>query len=782
MSQATENPPTETTLPPSITAALGALRRRIRRYVLAEGTAGVVVWLGLVFWVTLGFDWFFEPPVALRIAVQVIVVAATLTVVYRRLLRRFFAQLPERSMALLLERRFGTFHDGLITSVELSHLPDHAESFSPEMLAATRDRAAATAGEVDVASVFRPGPWAISVLAAVLLSGSVGGLAYGSPETFDMWWKRSVLLDEDLWPRSTTLVVDGFEEGFEIVAEGASLQIRVEARDEEETTTRVWIDYRTADGSTGRHNMVRRGKADGAVQTFTHVFHNVKSDIAFDVAGGDARLRDLQLRVVPNPTIESLVLDCRYPAYTGRTAGEVQARSLMPLPWGTDLVVRGMANKPLVQVEAFDLRSDTPDVPLATLTEGHGLSGEREFELKLGRLVEDRSLVFHLLDHHGIRSPEPLRLELTARPDDPPLVSVRREGVGTSVTANARVPLVGEINDDYGVARTWIEYAVDTSEPVERSFVEPRQLRSAETLTGSDGGEDGKDAVKLFEPTLPVETALEMRELEVIAGQTVTMTIKAEDSYDAGPNVGTGEPMLLNIVTPEQLLEILDARELNLRRRFQVAIKEVVDARSSLATVMATYDPDSAPTPTDEAPDADNPDAPDADNPDAPDPVELSEEEQKTWRKLRIQRGLQTSRRGADETLGIALGFLALRQEVINNRIDSERHKTLMKELVADPLQDIAENMFPVLDGHLEALAENQDDPKTAGPHLDASLRQADAILVKMTAILDNMIQLESFNEVIAGLRLLIDSQKNMKQQTREEQKRALLKRIGIEE
>ena len=100
-------------------------------------------------------------------------------------------------------------------------------------------------------------------------------------------------------------------------------------------------------------------------QDFSHIFHNVKSDLTFDVLGGDARVRDLRLRVVPNPILETLVLDCRFPAYTGRSPQEVQARSLTPLPVGTKIIVRAAANKPLERVEAFDLLSEAPDVPLA---------------------------------------------------------------------------------------------------------------------------------------------------------------------------------------------------------------------------------------------------------------------------------------------------------------------------------------------------------------------------------------------------------------------------------
>ena len=49
-------------LAPRIAALLSALRMRIRGYVWTEGLATIVVVLGVAFWLSLAFDWLFEPP------------------------------------------------------------------------------------------------------------------------------------------------------------------------------------------------------------------------------------------------------------------------------------------------------------------------------------------------------------------------------------------------------------------------------------------------------------------------------------------------------------------------------------------------------------------------------------------------------------------------------------------------------------------------------------------------------------------------------------------------
>ena len=81
-------------------------------------------------------------------------------VIYRWIFRRAFVRMPDHSMAVLLERRFGQFHDSLVTAVELAEQPGHAEQFNQDMLAHTRQEAQSRTADVRV----RRG---LSVLAAV---------------------------------------------------------------------------------------------------------------------------------------------------------------------------------------------------------------------------------------------------------------------------------------------------------------------------------------------------------------------------------------------------------------------------------------------------------------------------------------------------------------------------------------------------------------------------------------------------------------------------------------
>ncbi len=72
--------------------------------------------------------------------------------------------------------------------------------------------------------------------------------------------------------------------------------------------------------------------------------------------------------------------------------------------------------------------------------------------------MEDTTLLFELHDTDGIQSRDPVRLTLIAAPDEAPVVALRLHGISTAITPDARLPVVGEVRDDYGLTRMWFEY------------------------------------------------------------------------------------------------------------------------------------------------------------------------------------------------------------------------------------------------------------------------------------------------------------------------------------
>jgi hypothetical protein len=748
-------------LEPAIESLLARLRRRIRAYIWADGVAAALVLLGASFWISLAVDWFFELPRPLRILELIGVGAALAYVLFRFLLERIFVRLADRNMAVLLERRFGQLRDSLLTTVELAEHPDHGAGFNPEMLAHTHRDALVATARIDLNQVFNTGPLVRRISLAVALVASFLVFAVAAGDALGTWARRCLLMSDELWPRRVHLAVQGFDPGGHLkIARGSDweLVVKADAAAGREIPEVVQVRYSTLEGARGRENMSREGivlPGQGSFQNYAHTFKGVLAPLEFYVFGGDDRKGPLYLDVVDSPTISRMTLHCEYPSYMRREPRDIPVAGLVQLPRGTLITIEAEANKPLVSVQIDDVADEnTPITHRLDVVAEHG-APRSSFKFSLARLDGDKTLLFTLVDADGIRSREAVRLALGAVNDEPPQVNVQLKGIGTAITPGARLPAGGEISDDYGLTKIWFEYQVDDAPPQQQAFTAPV---------------DGQEK-------LAVADVLEVRDLQLQPKQKLHWAVQAADAFTldagpntAGPNVGSSQQYVLDVVTPEQLRSMLEARELMLRRRFETIVEELTETRNSLASLMIGP-PDKPAKPADgsskEAPAAAEPGR-------EPGDAAPSGEDSRHGIApvmVQVERVLQNCQRSSHETLQVALAFDAIREEMVNNRVDTEELKTRLKDGVADPLKHIVEQMFPPLDEQLKKLVGQLSDLQ-AGPATQAgAVAQADAILVEMKQVLDKMLELETFNEVLDILRGIISTQEKVNAETKQKQR-----------
>ncbi len=840
-------------LAPRIGALLESLRARIRGYIWVDGAARVGIVLGAAFWITLAFDWLFEPPWQFRAVVLAGVATGLAYVAYRSILSRVFYPLDDASMALVLERRFRDYHDSLLTTVELGRRPAHAATFNQEMLSYTRGQALAKSEAVRLADVFRIGPLLRTIAAASALLISVVAFSAVAQGAFHTWFQRVVLLNHDLlWPRNNHVRVQGFPADRRVkVAKGSDYEM-VAAADLQppfRLPHDVQVRYRTDEGTHGQDNMSSVGAAGprDPLQKYSYTFKGIMSSIDFDVFGGDDRDRGYRLEVVDSPAISKMELACEYPAYTGRPAGIVPATGLVQLPAGTKITIQCQANKDLVEVPVSMVQGDKPPTQLEVQLSP---ADPRHFTLQLPELMEDTTLLFDLHDADGIHSRDPVRLTLTALPDEAPIVALRLRGISTAITAQARLPAVGEVRDDYGLARIWFEYQLNSkpaansaaagagssASPANDAAKNPAPAGAAEqaadaaqqifhtstlerdgrpkaqlTIEAADNealdiqqvddlgellrrrGVKTRDDLKKI--TAPNEVALltgikdqadidRALTFEPAPGGKLYVTFKAADNcaLPAGQNIGQGEKYELDIVPPEQLVSMLEGRELMLRRRFETIYQEMTDTRDALARVDFTP-PDAKPA--DDKPGREPGDEPEDKSADAATANETPEQRTARLAKraaeirdLRVNRALDNSDRSASETLTVADSFDDIREEMVNNRVDTPEVQVRLKDQIADPLRRISVKMFPQLKARLQQLRRVLDDPSAGKARLQESVAQADAILVQMKLVLDKMLELETFNEVVDQLRQIIANQGKLNDETLRRQKDELKKKL----
>ncbi|HVX10624.1 MAG TPA: hypothetical protein VHC22_05550 [Pirellulales bacterium] len=739
----TESPPQ---LAPGIRQLLAAVRRRIRRYVWFEGLSLTVAVLGISFWSALAADWLFEPPRVVRQALVGLAAAFVLAALAWFLVRRVLVRLSDQSMAILLERRFGNLQDSLVTAVELTSARTRSGEFDTagrQMARETCEEASRRTRQLDVGAVFNRRPLLRATGAAAFVLLTVVSVALASPDTLRFGLRRLATVTDDPWPRKTHLRIEGFDnpEREHVVARGMDFDIHVQAEAAPGLVVPqvVEVRYRTDDGKRDRGTMVREGVATPGTddfQDYRYVFSSVLSGVTFDVVGGDARLRGLRLRVVESPSI-SLTLACEYPGYMKRVPAEVPVTGVTPLPIGTHVTVRARATKPLAEVQIGYLADDAPQSRKITL------DGGRDFEFVIDRLAADQTLTFSLLDQDGVRNRGPIQLALTAVPDESPQIDVQLDGIGSAITPRARLPLVGKVEDDYGVDRIWLEYSIDQEEPRESPLVDP-------------AGHSQVDVNQAFEVT----------QLDLEPGQKLLIGSKAADNRappaDAEPNVAAGERFLLDVVRPDQLLSLLETRELNLRQRFEAILQELVETRDSLAELEAA-----GKAPENKKPETNSNDSGETPAADAA-AEEASPEAVVQRNRLRVERAQQNGQKNAEETRGVAAAFDGIRAELVNNRVDTEELRIRLKDRISDPLKRIVEIEFSEFDRRLAAL-KTQPLAETAPATAKPAIEQADTIILAMQKVRDQMLELESFNEAIDLLREIISAQEQVSEQTRKQ-------------
>jgi hypothetical protein len=736
---------TQPEVAPGIRLLLAAVRSRIRRYVWLEGIAVTAAIVGTSFWLALAADWFFEPPRAMRHAFLGLMAAAAVASLTWLLLRRIMVRLSDHSMAILLERRFGNLQDSLVTAVELASgslaRPVEFDEFGREMLSQTCEEAWRRSRQIDIGEVFNRRPLVRAFVAAGVVLLSIAAAALASPELLRFGVRRLTTMTDDPWPRKTRLTIEGFDNANreQVVARGMDVEIHVQAEAAEGLIVPqvVEVRYRFGDGRRDRGFMVREGIATSGrdeFQDYRYTFGSVPSAVTFDVVGGDARLRDYHIRVVESPNV-SLSLDCEYPSYMGRAPAEVPVTGVMPLPVGTQIKVRAQATKDLQQAQVDYLADDAPQ------SHKIQLNGGRDFDFTIEHLMSDRTLSFTLLDTDGVGNRGPIQLALTAVADEPPEVDVQLDGIGSAITPQARLPFVGRVEDDYGVRRVWLEHTIDDDEPRESPLAEP-------------GGRSQID----------IDQAFEVAELTLEPGQKLLIGTKAADNRSppaaSEPNIASGERFMLDVVSNDQLLALLETREINLRQRFDTIIQEVTETRDSLVEL------ELLPEQGEHKPSAEKATLDDESNQTLPEAILQRN-------LLRVERAEQNGQKNAEETRGVAAAFDRIRAELVNNRIDTEELRIRLKDRISDPLKQIVDTQFVEFGRRLAELKKKLPADKSADLARPA-IEQADTIILAMQKVRDQMLELESFNEAVDLLREIIAAQEHVSEQTKKERTKKL--------
>ncbi len=717
---------------------LATLRRQTRGWVWLESLAWLVLAAVGFFWGSLALDWCVEPPRWARAVLLAVAAAGLAILLYRKLFGRLSTDLADASLAVVVERSHPSFRDSLSTAIELADQP--ATDVNPSLLARTAAEAAAHMGQVRPERIFRRRQLAMLAFAAVVAGATVVGLAFSNPAVAGLWVRRLPLLGNESWPRQVRLAIEGFPSGVRKVARGSDVDVIVQAQSADRLPEVVDLRWRVAEdgapvgrlprglrlggsgGMPGTWRIDRMGTRGGETtdgQAFGHVLKAVNDGLDLEVRGGDARLRGLRLEVLDPPALEKLLIISTPPAYLGGGGRESPPARVVQIPRGSAVEIACTATKPLTAATMVAVAGggSTAETVLATLpatdTAGAASVASAAGRTIVGRIASldaDRTVIVRFTDTDGLVNREPVTFMLSALPDEPPQVSMRLRGISTAVTPRARLPLVGIISDDHGLGAASVRLKVaggaEASLPIARV-------------------REGDATVEL-----PAEAAevVPLEPLGLAAGRKLELAVTATDTCTLGgePNTGTSDTWSLDVVTPEALVAMLEAREIILRRRYESCVADLTQARDGFAT-----------------------------------PVRDAEGDDVGDRGDDTARLGDATARAAGETAELAEAFRGIRLEFDNNQLITPELEARLITQIADPLSSLAKQDLPALAAACRAGTGRQE-----------LVRRADEVLARMRAVLDKMMELESFNEVVELLRGMIRTQEQIRAETLEQQKR----------
>ena len=785
-------------IPESVGQKLADLRGLISRFVVSQALIRLAIWFLAAFWTFGLLDYLpaklgaAESPKLVRVVMLFLLVSVSAYLVYQFLWQRWKVQWSDSSLALLIENRHPEFQSSLVTTVQAARPTAMVNASIEEhplrsgLLELASEKASNLMESVDVNGLVRFRPLQIQLIALGLVLGSSCLVALVQPAWTFHWAQRFFALSDVPWPRSTELGVDGiemdvptftgrntrqrylvpFREGIASVPKGQACQLKTWAK----LTGKIIPDvctvyYRDTAGNRGRANM-RRLTADKQKQSFVldgPPFESVNESLWLSVTGGDARISNLQLSSVDAPLVTDLQIHVSYPEYLQRSTKTTWGQETIPyrtgmrLPQGSQLDLLLQTNKSVERCDFVIVRAGDAVENASSPPQSMEI-GEKQnaFQMPIGSLDGNLLIELRLWGTDGICSSRIQQFVVSAINDQPPQVDLVLQGIGTSVTENAILPILGKIKDDYDVKGAWIETALD-SNPL---FKTPISLQS-----------DGKAISQL-----DLKALRDNGQLFAKVGSTLGLTVAAEDFLNIRkePHVGRASPIQLSVVTPDQLQIMLERRELAMRARLEQIIGELSQMRDLLLSMQRAYKDSTTVSEGQKVGESDgqsagDPSAPEEDTPARRERIQM----------LRSQQAESQMTKSESELRGVEREINQINQELINNRIDSTDRRTRLEDKIGKPLAVVLDQSWPPMAIDIRAIEKSFSQKAKSQPEvselLPKSVIQTNQVIAALAAILNDMIYIQDFNEVKEMVRGMIEDQNKILEKTKQEQKKQLL-------
>ena len=146
---------------------------------------------------------------------------------------------------------------------------------------------------------------------------------------------------------------------------------------------------------------------------------------------------------------------------------------------------------------------------------------------------------------------------------------------------------------------------------------------------------------------------------------------------------------------------------------------------------------------------------------------------------LRSQQAESQMTKSEGELRGVEREITQINQELINNRIDSVDRRTRLEDKIRKPLLVVLDQSWGPMASDVREIEKSFSKSIKTDSKVDELLPNAidksNQIIVALTEILSDMINIQDFNEVLDMVRGIIDEQGKVLEKTKQEQKKQLL-------
>lgn len=741
-------------------ARLSALRRIVRRRLVAYGVFAVFGGGAIALLTVITLDWFLWLPPALRIFGGILFVLGFFAATYYWIMQPLRARLSYNDIAAQLERHFDPLRDRLVSSVnflERAGNAGHKRAISIDEAAPGRATPVDGASEelvreviagterkmrdVQLESALSVGPVAargsifgvsmVVLIALFILAPQwlrTGIQRYASPLGSVEWPRRVQIV-----PATGDLIVP--------LGESATVSMRVERglRD----SLRGVVHLRSPGGN--KQLVALKRDAEGE---FFATLDAVTEDLQYWFEAGDdtTRNRPATIRVVQRPEVVEAIATVSPPSYARNARVRVADLAVGPLAAtiGSRVAVGVRASKPVLAAESSLASGNIaePETKVVTSKEV-GLRFEDESFVPLVPSTEDPQMLFaefplsgdvafriDLRDEHGFRNHSSATYRFSALPDVPPSVRIERPVAAIDATPKSTIQLEATITDDFGVQSAELHAYWGTN-------AETLSLSLSENIRPS-ATPDGVSA------TLRHEWPL--YELRLTPGVVVQYEVIVEDNYhnpsvqyDSFADSPASEMGQISRSSPQQIRIISEAEfELRVREevvaleaRIRQAVLEQDELRGRTDALTRLMDRASAMTENETSV-----------------AVSLALGEARLGRRIRE----------------ISAGFDGLADRVQQNLPGDDEPIRRMTEL-AESLRDTAAGSVAEAESHLAATRQ-LSDPAAQHESMDNAVAAQETAMKELRTLLRTVSEWGTFQNVVSRTRDLLDRQTSLMHDT----------------